>query len=124
VCEATIVRRPVIGICAARERARWSVWDQDALLVPRSYVAAVQRAGGMALVVPPDEPLTAPPQQALEMLDGLLLAGGADIDPAAYGAVAHPETHGTVPVRDAFEIAIVRGAIERDMPVLGICRGM
>jgi putative glutamine amidotransferase len=114
----------VIGICAALERAAWSVWDQQAALLPLSYVEAVQRAGGLAIMLPPDESLVANPDPALELIDGLMLAGGADIDPAFYENEPHPETVDTVPERDAFEIALVRGAIARDMPVLGICRGM
>jgi putative glutamine amidotransferase len=116
--------RPVIGICTALEQARWSVWDQQAMLLPRSYVDAVQRAGGLAVMLPPDPALVQEPEQALELLDGLMLAGGADIDPGSYGQQAHAKTGGTVPERDESEIALVRAAIERDMPVLGICRGM
>ncbi len=116
--------RPVIGICAALERARWSVWDQPAALLPLAYVTAVQRAGGLAAMLPPDPWLAEDPRQALELIDGLILAGGADIDPASYQQEPHPQTAGTVPERDAFELALARGAIERDMPVLGICRGM
>jgi len=116
--------RPVIGVCTALERARWSVWDQQAFLLPRSYVDAIQRAAGMALMLPPDLALVADPDEALDLLDGLMLAGGADIDPAAYGAPPHRETHGTVPERDTFEIALARRALERDLPLLGICRGM
>jgi putative glutamine amidotransferase len=118
------MQRPKIGICTALERAQWSVWDQQAVLLPRSYVDAVQRAGALAVLLPPDRYLTAEPEEALELIDGLLLAGGADIDPASYGAERHAETLGTVPERDAFEIALTLAAIERDMPVLGICRGM
>ncbi|HEX2016682.1 MAG TPA: gamma-glutamyl-gamma-aminobutyrate hydrolase family protein [Solirubrobacteraceae bacterium] len=116
--------RPVIGLCTALERARWSVWDQAAMLLPRSYIAAVQRGGGLALMVPPDPELVEHPEELLARLDGLVLAGGADIDPGAYGADAHPETHGTVPERDRVEIALVRRALQDDVPVLGICRGM
>jgi putative glutamine amidotransferase len=116
--------RPVIGICAALERARWSVWDQEAILLPRSYVDAVQDAGGLALLLAPDARLVDEPEEILERIDGLMLAGGADVDPSSYGHAAHPETVGTIPERDRFEIALVREAIERDMPVLGICRGM
>jgi putative glutamine amidotransferase len=116
--------RPVIGICAAVERARWSVWDQDAFLIARSYVTAVQDAGGLAIVLVPDAILLQEPDEVLDLLDGLLLAGGADIDPAAYGAEAHPETKGTAPERDAFELALTRRALERDLPLLGVCRGM
>jgi putative glutamine amidotransferase len=116
--------RPVIGICTALERARWSVWDQQAYLLPRSYIQAIQRAGGLALMLPPDEALEREPDQILDLIDGLILAGGADIDPAFYGDEPHPETRGTVPARDGFELALARRAIERDMPLLGICRGM
>jgi putative glutamine amidotransferase len=116
--------RPVIGICTALERARWSVWDQQAALLPRNYIDAVQRAGGLALMIPPDERLIAEPHQALELIDGLMLAGGSDIDPACYGDETHAETLGTVPERDAFEIALARAALERDLPLLGVCRGM
>lgn len=114
----------MIGICTAIERASWSVWDQQAALLPLSYIEAVQRAGGLVAMLPPDPALTHDPDQALALLDGVILAGGADIDPASYGREAHPETVGTVPARDAFEIAVARAAIERDLPLLGICRGM
>jgi putative glutamine amidotransferase len=116
--------RPVIGICTALERARWSVWDQQAVLLPSNYVEAVQRAGGFAVLLAPDPHLVEHPGEALELIDGLMLAGGADIDPGAYGQEAHVETVDTVPARDAFELALVRAAIERELPVLGICRGM
>jgi putative glutamine amidotransferase len=118
------MRRAVIGICTALERARWSVWDQQAALLPLSYITAVQRAGAIALLLAPDARLAEDPEQALELIDGLMLAGGADIDPASYGQEPHAETVETMPERDAFEIALTRAAIERDMPVLGICRGM
>jgi len=116
--------RPVIGLCTALERAQWSVWDAQAALVPMSYLAAVRRGGGLALLLAPDPALVAEPDEALDVLDGLLLIGGADIDPATYGAEPHPETSETVPERDAFEIALAERAIERGIPLLGICRGM
>jgi putative glutamine amidotransferase len=115
---------PVIGLCTALERARWSVWDQQAVLLPRSYVDAVQRAGGIAVLLPPDPAAVRRPDMLLDLVDALLLAGGADMDPASYGAERHEATVGTVPERDAFELALARRAIERDMPFLGICRGM
>jgi putative glutamine amidotransferase len=116
--------RPVIGLCTALERARWSVWDQQAFLLPRSYIDAVQRAGGVAVMLPPDERVIEDPDSLLDLLDGLILAGGADIDPESYGSERHAETLGTVPERDSFEIALTRRAFERDLPLLGICRGM
>ena len=116
--------RPVIGLCTALEQARWSVWDQQAMLLPRSYIDAVQQAGGVALMIPPDPYLQREPDDVLDLLDGLILAGGADIDPGAYGEAPHAATLGTVPERDNFEIALARRALERDLPLLGICRGM
>ncbi|HEX8157947.1 MAG TPA: gamma-glutamyl-gamma-aminobutyrate hydrolase family protein [Solirubrobacteraceae bacterium] len=116
--------RPVIGICTPLERARWGAWDLPAFLLPRSYVDAVQRAGAMALLLAPDPELTENPDEVLDLIDGLMLAGGADIEPAAYGADAHAETIGSVPERDAFEVSLVRRALERDLPLLAICRGM
>ena len=116
--------RPVIGLCAALERAQWSVWDQQAVLLPRSYVEAVQQAGGMAVMLPPDSASVDDPGQMLELIDGLLLAGGADIDPSCYGRQPREETAVTTPERDVFEIALARAAIERDLPVRGICLGM
>ena len=116
--------RPVIGICAAIESARWAAWEVVVNLSPRTYSLAVQRAGGLALILPPDDVVAESPDELLDMLDGLILAGGSDIDPASYGAKPHPETRGTRPERDRFEIALGTRALERDMPVLGICRGM
>lgn len=114
----------MIGICTALEQASWGVWDQPAALLPLNYLQAIQRAGGLALMLAPDAHVTAEPEQVLALLDGLVLAGGADIDPSSYDQPADPHTHDTVPERDAFEIALVRAAVERDLPLLGICRGM
>lgn len=99
----------MIGLCAAVERARWSVWDDEAVLLPRSYVTAIQRAGGLALLLPPDAKLD-DPSEWISLLDGLILAGGAD--------------YGEVPDRDAFEIALGLAALDADLPLLGVCRGM
>ncbi|HET7443596.1 MAG TPA: gamma-glutamyl-gamma-aminobutyrate hydrolase family protein [Solirubrobacterales bacterium] len=116
---------PAIGICAAIERVSWGVWDgYEVTLAPRAYVTAVQNAGGLAIVLPPDAAAVTDPDVLLDRIDALILAGGADIDPASYGAEPHPETKGTWPDRDAFEIALARRALDRDLPVLGICRGM
>jgi putative glutamine amidotransferase len=117
----TVSNRPVIGICAVRERARWAFWDQDAHLVADSYVAPVQRADGVALLLPVD---ARAPVELLDRVDALMLIGGADLDPASYGASRDPATESTYPERDQFELAMVRAAIERDMPVLAICRGL
>ena len=116
---------PAVGICAAVERASWTVWREVTVaMVPRSYAAAVQRAGGLALLLPPDESAAADPAALLDRIDALLLAGGSDLDPATYGAEPQPETDANWPDRDAFEVSMTRGAIDRGMPVLGVCRGM
>jgi putative glutamine amidotransferase len=116
--------RPVIGICAAIERARWGAWETLVLLSPRNYSLAVQREGAIALLLSPDDAVADDPNQLLDMIDGLILAGGSDVDPASYGAEPHAETRGVNPDRDRFEVALAQGALERQMPVLGLCRGM
>src|SRR5947208_15182400 len=116
--------RPVIGIPSPIERATWGPWEGPAHVLSRAYVDAVQRAGGAALILPADPVWVTDPDPILDLLDGLLLAGGADVDPRFYGAERHPETKGTVPERDTIEIALSRRALERDLPLLGICRGM
>jgi putative glutamine amidotransferase len=116
--------RPTIGICAALEYARWGVWDRRAVLLPHEYIVAIQRGGGLALMVPPDARLEENPGELLDLVDGLVLAGGSDIDPGTYGDDPHPATNGTVPERDRAEVALARAAVARGMPVLGICRGM
>ncbi|WP_354697801.1 Putative glutamine amidotransferase [Paraconexibacter sp. AEG42_29] len=116
--------RPTIGICTSLERARFGAWDDPAALTPYAYITAIQRAGGLALMLPPDPAAVADPDPVLDLLDGLILAGGVDVDPATYGAERAPQTAGCVPERDAFEIALANRALARDLPLLGICRGM
>ena len=116
--------RPVIGICTALEHARWTVWEREAFLLSRAYVDAVQEAGGLALMVPPDASTASDPDGVLDALDALVLAGGADVDPDSYGEERHRCTTGTRPERDAAEIPLAVRALERDLPLLGICRGM
>jgi putative glutamine amidotransferase len=115
------VTRPVIGITAyAEPEVSWGVWKVPAAVIPLAYVEAIERAGGRALVVPPSEDGI---DETLDALDGVLFSGGSDIDPAAYGHEAHPETTGTRADRDAAELALLTAALERDMPVLAVCRG-
>ena len=94
------------------------------MLLPLSYARAIHGAGGMLALLPPDRRATEDPDELLNRLDALVLGGGADIDPESQGAEAHPETVGTNPDRDRFEIALARGAVERGIPLLGVCRGM
>jgi putative glutamine amidotransferase len=116
--------RPLIGLCAAVEDARWGVWSERVALLPYSYSRSIQRAGGVAVMLPPDPAAIDDPSVILDRIDGLVMAGGSDIDPASYGADPHPTVGTTWPERDAFEIALARAALERDMPFLGVCRGM
>jgi putative glutamine amidotransferase len=117
--------RPLIGVCAAIEPASFGVWrEQPTVLLPLSYSRAIHGAGGMMAMLPPDRRASEDPGELLDRLDALVLGGGADIDPESQGAAAHPETVGTNPDRDRFEIALALGALERGMPLLGVCRGM
>jgi putative glutamine amidotransferase len=118
------VIRPIIGICAAVERVRWGPWDDFVAMTPRSYVRAVQAAAGLAVLLPPDDAAAENPDELLERLDALILAGGTDVDPASYGARPHPKVGSTVPERDRFELALAHRALERELPLLAICRGM
>lgn len=115
-----MAKQPLIGITTYAEQARWGVWDSPAALIPLVYVRAVEKAGGRPLLVPPSEEAI---EETLDALDGLVFSGGSDVDPELYGAEAHPETNGVHPERDRAEIALLRAALERDMPVLAICRG-
>jgi putative glutamine amidotransferase len=117
--------RPLIGVCAAVERSTFGVWkDEPATLLPLSYSRAIHGAGGMMAMLPPDRRSEEDPGELLERIDALVLGGGADIDPDNQGVEAHPETVGSNPDRDRFEIALARGALERGIPLLGVCRGM
>ena len=112
--------RPVVGITTYLTPARFGAWEEEAALIPAAYVNAIEAAGGRPLLVPPS---TEAIEETLDRLDGLLFSGGSDLDPELYGQEAHPETNGIVPERDRAEIALLRAALERDMPVLAVCRG-
>ena len=112
--------RPVVGITTYVEDAAWGAWKLPAALIPHMYVEMVEAAGARPLLVPPSEDGV---EETLDALDGLLLSGGADLDPKVYGAEAHPATNGTRPARDRAELALLEGALARDLPVLAVCRG-
>jgi putative glutamine amidotransferase len=118
-------RRPVVGICAAVHPAAWTVWrDVEANVSQRTYSLAVGAAGALPIVLPPDEGSTREPDDVLDLLDALILAGGADIDPSLYGAEPQEETQASNLDRDRFEFALASRALERDLPLLAVCRGM
>lgn len=112
---------PVVGIAACLERARWSFWDQPAHLVADSYVSALGRAGGIPVLLPVTD---RDPAALIARIDALVLIGGADVDPDAYDADPDPRTEATYPPRDRFELTLTNAALERGLPLLGICRGM
>jgi gamma-glutamyl-gamma-aminobutyrate hydrolase PuuD len=112
--------RPLIGISTYREQARWGTWHVPAVLLPASYADAVAAGGGEPVLLPTGA-LSA---DVVDRLDGLIVAGGADVDPARYGQVAGPHTTVVRPERDESELDVLRAALDRDLPVLAICRGM
>jgi putative glutamine amidotransferase len=116
--------RPLIGLTTYRERARWGVWDQPADLLPVMYADAIVRAGGVPVLLPPatDDPDAA--AAAVARLDGLVVSGGADVDPHQYGEEPHPATASWRPDRDAWELALLTSAAAANLPTLGVCRGM
>jgi putative glutamine amidotransferase len=114
------VVRPIVGITTYVVPASFGVWQLDSALVPHDYVLAVERAGGRPLLVPPSP---AGVEETLDSVDGLIFSGGSDLDPELYGQDAHPETKDVVRARDDAELALLRGALDRDLPVLAICRG-
>ena len=113
---------PLIGLSTYREQARWGVWDQPADLLPTQYADAVTRAGGVPVLLPPQDPGSA--ADAVARLDAVVITGGADVDPGRYGAEPHPRTVTWRTDRDAWELALLDAADSRDLPVLGVCRGM
>jgi putative glutamine amidotransferase len=117
--------RPRIGLVADRRTASFGAWkDVDLALVWTHYVEAIVEAGGAPVVFPLAECYAAAPELVLDPVDGLLLTGGRDLDAASYGEPADPANEPGDPLRDRIELAVARAALERDMPTLGVCRGM
>ncbi|WP_220140314.1 gamma-glutamyl-gamma-aminobutyrate hydrolase family protein [Kitasatospora acidiphila] len=113
---------PLVGITSYLEPATWGGWERSAALIPQQYVDAVTAAGGTAVLLPA-QPGEAP-HRLLNRLDALVVSGGPDVDPARYGSEPHPRTGAPQSLRDSWELALLRGAIDNDLPVLAVCRGM
>jgi len=114
---------PLIGLTTYREDAAWGVWQQRADLLPAQYAEAVRSCGGVPVLLPPvDDPGAA--EVVVARLDGLVISGGADVEPQRYGAEAHPRTASWRPDRDGWELALLDAAEVAGLPVLGVCRGM
>lgn len=114
--------RPLVGICGVSTTATWGFWSQPAVLTAQTYLDAVVGAGAQPLILPPSD--AADVARLVTLVDGIVLAGGADIDPGYYGETTSPRTEEIHPVRDAFELRLTAAALEHDIPVLGICRGL
>ncbi|MGW6397582.1 gamma-glutamyl-gamma-aminobutyrate hydrolase family protein [Streptomyces sp. NPDC055134] len=118
-----MLSRPLIGVSTyLEEKASWGVWELPAALLPAGYPRLVQSAGGLAAMVPPDDPKYAP--SVVARLDGLVVAGGPDVEPGRYGAEREDRTGPPAVERDAWELALIRAALASGKPLLGICRGM
>jgi putative glutamine amidotransferase len=117
-------QRPVIGIAAARETVRFAWWTLESDFMTSAYATAIQQAGGRAILLPLDPLDAAHPADALALLDGLILPGGADLHPSQYNHDADGALGPTDALLDDVQLALARAALAADLPVLGICRGM
>src|SRR5215218_5694835 len=124
ILAAVSERVPNVGVTCNLEVVKYGIWTEPAAMVPLTYVRALGRAGARPLLLAPTPADLEDPSELLALLDGVLVTGGHDLHPETYGEQPHAETVATSPERDAFELALVRGAAERDLPCLGICRGM
>lgn len=115
---------PLIGLSTYREQARWGVWDQSADLLPTVYARAIESVGGVPVLLPPTTPYPSSAAAVVGRLDGLVISGGADVSPAAYGERPHETTTSWRDDRDAWELALLDAADAAGLPVLGVCRGM
>lgn len=114
-------QRPLIGLSAYREQAVWGVWNTQTDLLNSLYARSVEAAGGIAVLLPPQSDAAA---EVVGRLDGLIISGGSDVEPARYGGAPHPRTQAPRPERDAWELALLDRAAARGLPTLGICRGL
>lgn len=113
---------PVIGVTTYREQSRWGVWDETADVLHAAYSRSLEKAGAVAVLLPPGDPAGA--EAVVARIDGLVIAGGADVDPARYGGEPHERTTEWREDRDAWELALLDAAAAAGLPVLGVCRGM
>lgn len=116
--------RPVIGLTTYREQATWGVWSLRADVLHAEYADAVVAAGGVPVLLPPASSTDATAQVVVLRIDGLVVCGGADVDPTLYGEPPHPRTAGWREDRDAWERALILAADQAGLPTLGVCRGM
>lgn len=114
---------PTIGITTYHTNADWRGWSEEGALLPWTYVTSIRENGGRPVLLPPGGDATEA-EETVAVLDGVVIAGGGDIDPAIYGAPRHHKTDVNAPDRDAWELAVTEAAVKLGVPLLGICRGM
>ncbi|WP_022882274.1 gamma-glutamyl-gamma-aminobutyrate hydrolase family protein [Gryllotalpicola ginsengisoli] len=114
---------PVIGVTTYRQRAQTGVWDTEAAFLPAQYLDGVTAAGGIAVLLPPQPVTSVGAERVLSRLDGLLISGGVDVDPARYGQRPHEQTDAPQPLRDDWDLALLDAAIAAGLPFLAVCRG-
>ena len=114
---------PVVGLTSYLEQVQSDGWDVQAGYLSANYFEGVIAAGGIAMLLPPQPVDAGVANRVLDRLDGLVITGGYDLDPAAYGQQPHPATDQPGRERDAWEFTLLNGALKRELPVLGICRG-
>jgi putative glutamine amidotransferase len=114
---------PTIGITTYHTNADWRGWSEEGALLPWTYVTSIRANGGRPVLLPPGGD-AAEAEATVAVLDGVVIAGGGDLDPAIYGAAKHPKTEVNAPDRDVWELAVAEAAIRMSVPLLGICRGM
>jgi putative glutamine amidotransferase len=121
-----MTRVPIVGVTTYRQQASWGAWDRPAAILPVSYVDTVAAAGGSPVLLPPYESSTGEgvASSIVARIDALVLVGGGDMDPGCYGQAPHPATSGVDRGRDASELGLLGAALDLDLPVLAICRGM
>ena len=112
--------KPLIGITTDIQMSTFGAWTEESALVPTDYTRAVEAAGGRPLLIPPSDDGH---EETLDVLDGIVFSGGSDVGPDTYGHDPHPETKGVLEARDKAELTLLHAALERDMPVLAVCRG-
>ncbi|HEY0932761.1 MAG TPA: gamma-glutamyl-gamma-aminobutyrate hydrolase family protein [Trebonia sp.] len=111
----------VVGLTTYAEPAAMLVWQREFALLHATYIAATERAGGTVVLLPPQ---AAGADEVVGRIDGLVLTGGGDVDPARYGQAPGERTSVPRPLRDQWEIALTRSALRHDLPLLAVCRGL
>lgn len=117
-------KKPIIGITTYRQQAKSGVWDLEASFLPATYIESVTNAGGIAVLLPPQPADTGVADTVIAGLDGVLFAGGRDVNPELYGQERGEHTDEPDRARDEWEFALLSAALQKDVPVLAICRGM